>query len=399
MKQLIATVARNLPRGLKNYYLIKRQDIFIPYCEIGINCLTKEVTEINLFFETILKLISIEVYEVHEICSIMGVEFKLLKEVIVDMIDQQYIITSENKLIMTPKGKQALAQRKLITIRKKSINEISVNMITGDIEESGKIMFSKISKRDICLSEEQSITKDFLESHYAIINDIYQKNRIETNIFNTNFIQRELYKILDVSYQKLYFAKTELLIYKNNDSEDYEFVIRGDTKGDFLSCFYRQVRDVVYPGMENFFERNRDFVQNFHSTNIIGMEDKLYTQKLIEDLSGNEIISDELLDKYMQSRALIDNTEINTLFSHNTEIEYEGIIIFCERLRNMLSWEIISALKQISGKKYGYFIIRMNMTLKIFWNKILAIRKKIMKLIWLNKSILIVNLYVSIRMF
>ena len=98
MKQLVATVVRKLPRELKNYHLIKRQNIFIPYCEIGISCLTKEVTEINLFFETILKLIDIEVSDVYEISSIMGVEFKLLKETIVDMIEQRYIITVENKL-------------------------------------------------------------------------------------------------------------------------------------------------------------------------------------------------------------------------------------------------------------------------------------------------------------
>lgn len=119
MKQVVTAVARKLPRQLKNFHLIKRQDIYIPFCEIGITCLTKEVTEINLFFETILKLIDIEVSDVYEISSIMGVEFKLLKETIVDMIEQKYVMTSENKLIMTPRGKKALADRKLVTIRKK----------------------------------------------------------------------------------------------------------------------------------------------------------------------------------------------------------------------------------------------------------------------------------------
>ena len=214
MKQLVETVARKLPRELKNYHLIKRQDIFIPYCEIGISCLTKEVTEINLFFETILKLIDIEVSDVYEISSIMGVEFKLLKETIVDMIEQRYIITVENKLIMTPKGRKALAARKLVTVRKRNLNEISVNMITGDIEESGKKIFVKPCKGDICLSEEQTITKDFLESNYANINEIYQRNQIEANIFNTKVLQRELYKILDITYDKLYYIKDELLISK-----------------------------------------------------------------------------------------------------------------------------------------------------------------------------------------
>ena len=351
MKQLVETVARKLPRELKNYHLIKRQDIFIPYCEIGISCLTKEVTEINLFFETILKLIDIEVSDVYEISSIMGVEFKLLKETIVDMIEQRYIITVENKLIMTPKGRKALAARKLVTVRKRNLNEISVNMITGDIEESGKKIFVKPCKGDICLSEEQTITKDFLESNYANINEIYQRNQIEANIFNTKVLQRELYKILDITYDKLYYIKDELLIYKNNDSEDYEFIIKGDIGERYQNSFYSQVRDVVYSGMENFFERDWKFSQRHYNEGIVSQEEKQYTQKLIEKLNGNETFSEEILEAYTHTRALIDESELETVFLYNKGFEYEGIIISCERLRKLLTSEIVSALNQITKKR------------------------------------------------
>lgn len=98
------------------------------------------------------------------------------------MIEQKYIITSQNKLIMTPRGRKALADRKQVTIRKRNINELSVNMITGNIEESGKNAFAKPSKRDICLSEEQTITKDYLESNYAIIGI-----KVERILSNANF--------------------------------------------------------------------------------------------------------------------------------------------------------------------------------------------------------------------
>lgn len=50
MKQLVAAVSRKLPRELKNFHLIKRQSIFIPYCEIGITCLTKEVIRNKFVF-------------------------------------------------------------------------------------------------------------------------------------------------------------------------------------------------------------------------------------------------------------------------------------------------------------------------------------------------------------
>lgn len=351
MKRLIEAVAKKIPRELKNYHLIKRQEIYIPYREIGIVCLTKEVAEINLFFETILKLIDIEISDVYEMSTIMGIDFKLLKETIVDMIEQRYIVTSENKLVMTPKGKKALVDRKSITIRKKNINQILVNMITGDVEESGKSMESKLSKNNICLSEEQVITKDFLESRYVEVNDIYQKNQIEANIFNTKLLQRELYKILGISYDKLYFLKEEILIYKHDDSADYEFVISGDIGERYLECFYRQVRDVVYSGMENFFERDWNFAQRHYNSSIVSKEERGYTRNLLKELYGREMILGDDLDKYLQSRELIDNTEIETLFSYNTEIDYEGIIISCDRMRKLLNPSIVSVINQISKKK------------------------------------------------
>lgn len=351
MKQVAAAVARKLPRQLKNFHLIKRQDIYIPFCEIGITCLTKEVTEINLFFETILKLIDIEVSDVYEISSIMGVEFKLLKETIVDMIEQKYIVTSENKLVMTPRGKKALADRKLVTIRKKNLNELSVNMITGGIDESGKNVIAHPSKRDICLSQEQTITKDFLESNYATINEIYQRNQIEVNVFDTRVLQRELYKILDITYDKLYFVKDELLIYKNDESEDYEFIVKGDVGEKYQNSFYRQVRDVVFPGMENFFERDWKFAQSHYDKRIINQDNRNYTKDLIGKLSGTEIISDELLDEYVHTRALIDQTELELLFSYNKEFDYDGIIISCERLKKFLTSRMVSAMDQITKKK------------------------------------------------
>lgn len=351
MKQLISAVARNLPRELKNFYVIKRQNIYIPYYEIGIICLTKETTELNLFFETILKLVEIEVSDIYEISEIMGIEFKLLKEAIVDMIEQQYVITSQNKLIMTPKGRKALLDRKQVTIRKTFLNELSINLITGEIGESGEKIFVKPSRDELCLGEEQAITKDFLESNYGTINEIYQKNQIESNVFKTRVLQRELYKILDIAYEKLRYVKDELLIYKNIDSEDYEFIIKGDMGERYQNSFYRQVRDVIFPGMINFFERDWNFSQKNYNKNIIGKEDREYTKKLIEKLNKIDLFSDELLDDYMHTRALIDEKELETIFSYCQEFDNKGVVISCERLKKLLTPPIVEALNQFSKKR------------------------------------------------
>ena len=72
MKHVIEAIARDIPKEIKNHQLIKRQDIYIPYREIGIECLTKDTAEINLFYETILKFIYIGVCDTCQIAIIIG---------------------------------------------------------------------------------------------------------------------------------------------------------------------------------------------------------------------------------------------------------------------------------------------------------------------------------------
>lgn len=377
MKRLVEILAKSYPQELKGYHLIKKQDIYIPYYEIGINCLVKEVTEINLFFETILKLVDIKVSDVYEISKIMGIEFKLLKEVIADMADQDYIFPSENRLIMTPRGKEALANGKLITIQKENIYDILINMITEDIEESKKIKFSKPSNKYICLDKEKKITIDFLENHYEAVNKIYQNKQSEMNGFNTIFLQSELYKILDITYENLRYIKQNLLIYENdNDSKNYEFVITGDINNQYLNCFYSQVKDVVKPGMENFFERDKTFARGHCVKNITNLGEKQYMQDLVMKLNRNKMISNEILDEYMHTRCVINNWELEMLFSYNMEFDYQGIIISAERLRNLLNTEIISVLNQISKKKIWLLYNPKEYNIKEFLEHNIGAKKK-----------------------
>lgn len=119
MEHIIKSIARDIPKEIKNHHLIKRQDIYVPYREIGVVCLTRDTAEINLFYETILKFIDIGVCDINEISEIMGVEFKLLKEVIVDMIEEQYLATSQNQISMTQRAESAKKPDNLLLSKKK----------------------------------------------------------------------------------------------------------------------------------------------------------------------------------------------------------------------------------------------------------------------------------------
>ena len=351
MKYLIEAVARDMPREVKNHQLIKRQDIYIPYREIGIVCLTKDTAEINLFYESILKFIDIDVCDINEIATIMGVEYKLLKEVIVDMIEEQYIATSQNRITMTKRGREALKSRKLVTIQKKNINQVMVNMITGSIEEGEHITTFPATRQELCLSETLSINKEFLESNYAGINDIYQKSQIESSIFQMRYTSRELYKILDIAYDKLCYVKEELLIYKNNDSDDYEFIISKDVGEGYINAFYNQVKDIVHPGLENLFERNWEFVKKCAPICVIENDEKKQTDKLKNLLYGCDEVSDAVYQEFIKTRNLVDNKEVEKFFVYQKEIQHIGIIISSNRLRKILSKKVVNMLNDNYRKK------------------------------------------------
>mgnify|MGYP000772802357 CR=1 FL=1 len=61
MKNLINDVKRNTPKSMPGYYYLKTQNIYIPFMEITVECLIRKISELNLFFESILKLIDISV--------------------------------------------------------------------------------------------------------------------------------------------------------------------------------------------------------------------------------------------------------------------------------------------------------------------------------------------------
>ena len=93
------------------------------------------------------------------------------------------------------------------------------------------------------------------------------------------------------------------------------------------------------------------FSKNHYDKGLVTKEDRQYTKSLIEKLNGSEIISDELVDQYIHTRALIDEKELEAIFSCNQEFDYQGIVISCERLKKLLNPEIVSALNAISKKR------------------------------------------------
>ncbi len=357
MEKVIQSIIRIIPKNLNGSCLVKSTEIFIPYKEVGIECLTREVTEINLFFESILKFIEMGVQDIDEIAQILGVGYNIVKEVVVDMIDQKYLVTTENRIIMTPKGRRALETRKLVTIQKHFINQVLVNLITGEIISGDGISTSKVQKNDICLNEEVRVDREYLENHHSTINDIYQKYQVDDNVFGNQSITRELYKILDLAYERLVYIKNQLYIYMGTDTEEYQFAFNKDMSEQYINCFYRQVKDIVPPSLDNFFERDYSFVNSHKSRNPI--DDKLFEKTLCLSKVLSECgdrVDENLLEQFQKRRYMLIDNEYRNYILHNSDFSWEKLIIVSGRLKKIFDNSIWNEIKNISRNKEIYII-------------------------------------------
>ena len=212
MKKIIDDVKRYTPKAIPGYYYLKTQKIYIPYMKITLECLTKKISELNLFFESILKLIEISVKDLNVIADILGVSYDIIKEAVIDMVSIDYIYASENSLGITNKGRKVLESGERVDIKKTYLKDIMIDAITGIVYDADTVKVSEPGKRDVLLESIVKIDSSYLDSHFQEINNLYQSQLKSNSFFGDKAITSELYKIIDISYSELHYVENKVYI-------------------------------------------------------------------------------------------------------------------------------------------------------------------------------------------
>lgn len=279
--KLIENIFESLPPEIENFYCIKTQKIFIPYEELGIECLIHNISEINLFFESILELLSIGVYDIKEISAILGISEQIVVAVVSSMSIKDFVSVSENIIRITKKGKSALKSKSLSEIKKINLNKIFINLITGDITDNLSLICKQVKKYEVCLPEKFRVNLNFLNKNFSTINRIYQKQQKDYQLFTSN--NKELYKIIDIGYSNLVYTQEDSYLYQSKSSEEF-FIRFSNNQENYSKWLYENLNnDVVPPCLDNFFERNSSFFNKNDNltTNISNMPDKLIQARSI----------------------------------------------------------------------------------------------------------------------
>lgn len=351
MKNLINDVKRNTPKSMPGYYYLKTQNIYIPFMEITVECLIRKISELNLFFESILKLIDISVKDINEIAKILGVSYSIVKEAIIDMVSIDFIYASENTLGITKKGVDALKTRQRVDIQKIYLKDIMVDMITGMIYDSDAVKVSGINQRDVLLEGIVQIDNSFLDSHFREINEIYQLQQKNNSVFGNGTVTSEIYKTIGISYSKLLYVENRVYMYKSESSDELMFVFSSDSNDKYKNEFYNQLKDSCRPCQEYFFENRRDLVDKIqsHSTEI---ETKLMTQtenawKMLFD----DNVTEELkINVFTKRRYALNDREYLSYLCNYKSLKYSRVIICSDHMNGLLSNVFCSQLNVLADK-------------------------------------------------
>lgn len=361
MRRIIEKVKSQIPKDINGFSFIKTQELFIPYMEIGVECLIRDISEINLFFETILNLVEIDVKDIQEISDILGVTFDITKEAVVDMYEGGYLNVSEHTLRITKKGEEALQTKKLVEIKKKNISKIMIDLITGDIYDGTNMKVWRVRKSDVCLDSEIDVSKAFLDSNYNVINQVFQKQQEAESFFGKSAVTKELYKIVRIYYQDLVYMKNEVLLYKGDDSEEIQFKIQSDSNDKYLNCLYSQLRERTHPCLEYFFERDRDFIKKQVSSEAkLDVSLSISTKNAINELRYKKEIENIDTELFRATRYSLTDKEYINYFIYSDEIKYDRLVIYTNRVKSILIPEILRELVRISEKKNVFIIYDQN---------------------------------------
>lgn len=357
MKNLIDDVKHSTPKLIPGYTYIKTQNIYIPFMKVTVECLTRKTSELNLFFESILRLIEISVTDINEIAHILGVTYNIVKEAVIDMVGIDYIYTSETNLGITPKGAIALKTKQRVDITKTYLKDIMIDTITGVVHDSDAIKVSLPRQRDVLLESAIEIDGAFLDSHFQDINCVYQSQLVNDSIFGDRAATSELYKIIGISHSELQYVENRIFIFKSETSDELRYEFAADNKDLYKGEFYNQLKDSYRPCQEYFFEKSRDLINNYIRNPIKTDKGLLSqteeTQKL---LFTNNLPEDTLIEAYRKERYSLNDLEYMSCLYHHKSLRSKKIVVCTNQLNALLSPAFCSQLNVIAENIPVYLI-------------------------------------------
>lgn len=327
-----------IPKQIPGYDFICRIPVYIPIREINMIVWERRIQQLSFIHECMLSSISLSPKTV----SGLSVEFGLPEDIIVQIIAQldteQLAAVSSGTIIITNKGKETLKSQKQTKIVRNQFSGIFVNQVTGDISDFAPVgTYPEPPRGTVYLEEVFAVDLDFLRARFSELSIKYKDNRMDSYLLRNSIVDSvELYRILEVSYNKLSYLKDYCFVYLNQDDLSFNFLFQSGIHA-YSESMLQQINSRTN-GTQNL------LLHPYHYCEEVVTDD--LPVRLIEAFQSNINPTEqaELIEKeYYQNRPLLDG-EVEDILCNLNLFRAERIYIQTPYLTEFFNDDVIASI-------------------------------------------------------
>lgn len=359
MKSIINDIKDHTPMYFDGYYYIKTQKICIPFSNLTIHGIEKDIFHLDPFFLSVMQLAAEEITDLGRIADILGMSDDVFNEAVADMAHIDYVSPSEEKITLTDKGKNALKQNTRVERKHIDLKNVFVDLITGKVHED--ITCTNLKGRYIPLEPVVNIDNEYFSQHFKEIKDLHRLRQKQYQINENAPIEKELEKITGYE-QSIVYVEKELYIYRSIESDELQFRLNDDdVESSYQTQFFKQFNQELINGNQRFFFENvkkySEFPDRFSpDPELLKQTENI--RKVILSTASN----DEKEEAYLQRHyALNDSEYVSCITNLSRSFKFEYILIVCfDNINILLTDSFCSRLEELSENIPVFIVYKDN---------------------------------------
>lgn len=347
MKNIINDIKNHTPADLDGYYYIKTQKICIPFSNLTIHGIEKDISQLNPFFLSVMQLAAEEITDQGKISGILGMSDDVFNEAVADLAHIDYVSLSEGKITLTDKGKKALKHNKHIERRQIDLKNVFVDLITGKVCED--ITYANPRGQYIPLEPVVDIDDEYFSEHFKEIKELHGLRQKQYQINEKVPVNKELEKITGYE-QSIVYVEKELYIYRSIGSDELQFQLNDDdAESSYQTQFFKQFNQELINGNRRFFFENVKTDFKYHT--VFSPDPELLKQtenirKIILSAASNDEKEEAFLQRHY---ALNDSEYVSFITNSSRFFKLDYILIVCsDNVNILLTDAFCSQLRGIS---------------------------------------------------
>ena len=295
----------SIPPLIEGSRFIKSISVGLPFVKMKLNVITRKIYPIPLTHEIVLRLIEEKWTNYDQIRELLGVDQDYFDNILLELGESDYIIHLGKQLALSEIGRRVLVDLKSIRIEPDFMENVYVNMLTGNIIiEDGPATFryKEKVKCEIYLNNKQDLSGNFLVNHEHEIRELYNKRVFEdrSRISSDDTIgEDELYRVVSIEDYDQVYEEVLTHVYYSDESDELvyqlvnEYAINNEL---FYSCFKDQLRE--HPKSFDGIYNTKDYSKLKDTKAYSWYNDEIYSSHDLET-KRNELIL-QLMNKNVQ---------------------------------------------------------------------------------------------------